>query len=128
MISTLLLLNWRAGNRSVGTEHAAIFRLRTQQRTAAVALIKELAGVGWHDLGFCRAAVRTGDRRFQNHRGHSREDETEHDQSRAERENARHKSGHNRVSACDTRPARADPATTPKQHGAAASETDHGYG
>jgi hypothetical protein len=58
----------------------------------------------------------------------SREHETEHDQNRAERENARHKSGHNRASACDTGRTRGDAAPTPKQHSAAASEADNGNG
>jgi hypothetical protein len=60
--ATLVLLNRRAGDRPIRTEHAAITRLRAQQRAADAALIKKLAGIGWHDLGLCRAAVRTGDR------------------------------------------------------------------
>jgi hypothetical protein len=58
----------------------------------------------------------------------SREHETEHDQNRAEGENARHESGHDRACACDTRRARHSAATTPKQHSAAASEADDGNG
>src|SRR6516225_1295367 len=124
----LLLLNRWAGNRPVGTEHAAISGLRTQQRTAAAALIKELAGVRWHDLGLCRAAVRTGDRRFENHQRHSHEHETENGQNHAEGKDTGRETGNNRASAGDTRRARGDAATTPKQHSAAASEANNGNG
>src|SRR5262249_32706114 len=126
--ATLLLLNRWAGNRPIGTEHAAISGLRTQQTAAAAALIEELASVCWHDLGFCRAAVRTGNCRFENHRCHSREHETENDQNQAERQEARHETGNNRPSTGDARRARGDAASTQKQHSAAAYEADNGNG
>jgi hypothetical protein len=56
------------------------------------------------------------------------EHETQHDQNRAKRENARQESGHNPASACGTRRARRHAATTPKQHSAEASEADNGNG
>jgi hypothetical protein len=49
--------------------------------------------------------------------GHSREHETKHDQNRAERENARHKSGHNLAAARDIRRARSHVAATPTAAG-----------
>ena len=60
-------LNWRARNRAVGTEHAAITLLRPQERPAAGAVIEELARISRHCLQLRRPAQRTGDGGFSNH-------------------------------------------------------------
>ena len=59
-----LHLHRRALDRSVGAEHAAVSRLRPQQRLALFALVEELTGIGRH--GFMRgmAAVRAGQHRL----------------------------------------------------------------
>lgn len=62
-----LSLNWGAGHRAEGAEHAAIARLRPQHGTAAGARIKELACVGRHGFCFGSSAVRTCDNRFKVH-------------------------------------------------------------
>lgn len=59
------LLNRRAGQRAVGAEHAAIARLGPQHRLAALAVVKELAGVRRHRLRFLVPAARAGQRRVQ---------------------------------------------------------------
>ena len=43
-------LNWRAKNRAVRAEYAAIARLRFKPGAAANAVVEELAGVSWHNL------------------------------------------------------------------------------
>jgi hypothetical protein len=121
-----LLLNGRAGNRTVRTEHAAITRFRTQQRAATRAFVKKLAGVGWHDLGLHAATSQTSDRRFQSHRQHSRKHETEHDQNRAERQDARHESGDHRACARGTRCASRCAAATPEEHAATTRKANDG--
>ena len=50
MAAAALLLNGRAGHRSVGTKHAAIASLRLQQRFAVGALVKILARIRRHDF------------------------------------------------------------------------------
>src|ERR1700752_255174 len=61
----LRLLNRRTRDGAVGTEHAAVARLRAQQRAAAWAVEKENACVRWHRLCLGASAVRTGQRTFQ---------------------------------------------------------------
>ena len=61
-----VLLNRRAGHCAVGAEHAAVARLRFEQRVAAFAFVEPLTGVGGHDLGLDVPAQRTGQRRFEN--------------------------------------------------------------
>lgn len=60
-----MFLNRRTGYRAIGTEHAAIARLRLQQYVAALAFIEPLAGVGGHGFGLDVAAVRAGQRGLQ---------------------------------------------------------------
>ena len=54
-----LLLNGRARNTSVRTEHTAITGLGAKQFAAAGAVVKELAGIGGHGLGSLMTAMRT---------------------------------------------------------------------
>lgn len=61
IIGTLALkLDRRAGDRTKRAEHAAISRFRAQQRATALALVEELAGIGWHFLGLSIAALWAG--------------------------------------------------------------------
>src|SRR5262249_13985963 len=60
-------LDRRARHRTVGAEHATIARLRPQPCAATGALVKELAGISRHGLGFCGSAIRTGDNGFKDH-------------------------------------------------------------
>jgi hypothetical protein len=60
------LLHGRAPDRSVGTKDAAISRLWAKQGLATRAFVKVDAGVGGHDFGARRAALRTGQDGFQN--------------------------------------------------------------
>jgi hypothetical protein len=60
-------LNRRTRNRAIGTEHAAITRLRPQRGAAAATWIKEPTGIGGHRLGFCRCAIRASDDGSENH-------------------------------------------------------------
>src|ERR1700732_4461460 len=55
-----LLLNGRAGYRSVRTKHAAIAGLRLKQRFAVAAFIKILTRIRGHDLLLCMAAAWAG--------------------------------------------------------------------
>ena len=63
--SAIQLHRWAFGG-SIGAEHAAVTRLRAQQRPARPALVEELAGIGRHELFLRVAAVRAGDHRAQN--------------------------------------------------------------
>jgi hypothetical protein len=56
-------------NRTIRAEHAAIAREGLESLPAALAIIKELAGVGGHALNGLMAALRAGKRRFQLHEG-----------------------------------------------------------
>ena len=56
----LLKLSRWAGYGAVRAEHAAVTRLRTQQRAAACAFVEELAGVRRHGLNMLMSAPRTG--------------------------------------------------------------------
>jgi len=60
-------LDWWARDRPVGTEHAAIPRLRLKLLATALAVIEELASIRRHLLRRAMAAGRTGDDRFQEH-------------------------------------------------------------
>lgn len=53
--------------RPIGAEHAAIAGLGAQKAAAVRALVKELAGIGWHSLDFFCRAIRTRKYRFENH-------------------------------------------------------------
>jgi hypothetical protein len=55
-------LNRGAGDRAIGTEHAAISFQWPEQFAAPLALVVPLARIGWHDLGLTMATFRTGDR------------------------------------------------------------------
>lgn len=50
-------LDRRTGHVTEGAEHAAVARIRAQERAAAGALVEELAGVGRHRLRRLMAAV-----------------------------------------------------------------------
>jgi hypothetical protein len=65
-----LLLNWRTGDRSVGTEHTTIARLWLQQNLTARAFVKILTGIHGHGLLLRVAAVRASQNRFQDNRAH----------------------------------------------------------
>ena len=65
-----LLLNGRAGYRSVGTKHAAIARLRLQQRFAMGALVEILACICGHDLLPFMTAARAGQYGLQDNGAH----------------------------------------------------------
>lgn len=54
-------LNRRAGDSSKRAKHAAVARLRPQQRSAAGAFVEEQASIGRHRLDFRRAARWAGD-------------------------------------------------------------------
>ena len=58
---------------AIGTEHAAVARLRTQHSATAPAVVEELAGVRGYHLRLPVPTLRTGDGRCQNggHRSHS---------------------------------------------------------
>ncbi len=58
-------LNWRARHIPVGTKHAAVAWLRTQERLAAPAVIEPLASIGRHCLGFGMPTFGTYDGRGQ---------------------------------------------------------------
>jgi len=58
------LLNGRTGYRTIGTKHAAVARLRTQNLTALFAFIKEHTRIVRHRFCFLMAAVRTRNDRF----------------------------------------------------------------
>src|SRR6516162_2546557 len=62
-----LRLDRRARHRTVGAEHATIFRLRPQAGSAAGAFVIESAGVRRHGLGFGYAAARTSNDRREDH-------------------------------------------------------------
>jgi hypothetical protein len=67
LAASLVLLRWRARNRTIGAKHAAIARKRLQSRAAAFAVIEELAGVSGHGLDRLMAAFRAGKRCLQLH-------------------------------------------------------------
>jgi hypothetical protein len=50
-----------AGNRAIGTEHAAVSLQRPEQFAATLALVVPLARIGWHELGLPMTTFRTGD-------------------------------------------------------------------
>jgi hypothetical protein len=60
-------LNRRTPHRSVGTKYAAVARLGLEPFVAALAIIKELAGVRRHLFGRLMAAFGTGDDAFSLH-------------------------------------------------------------
>jgi hypothetical protein len=62
-------LDRRAWHRAVGTEHTAIARQRLKLLSAALADIKELAGVSRHLLGGLVPAPRASQRGFHLHQG-----------------------------------------------------------
>jgi hypothetical protein len=65
--SRLLRLHWWTGLRAVGTEHAAIARLRSQPSTAIGAHIEELACIGRHRFQFRGTATWARDDRLEYH-------------------------------------------------------------
>lgn len=67
-IRVVIQLNRRAGDRSIGAEHAAVSGLRTEQCSAALAFVEELAGVGGHRLDLRRATRRAGEGRLKDDR------------------------------------------------------------
>ena len=56
-----LPLFWGTGNRSKGTEHAAIAGIWPEHRAALFAVIEKLAGVRRHSLHLSMTALRTSD-------------------------------------------------------------------
>lgn len=58
-------LDRRAGDGAVRTENAAITGLGPKNCTTSLAVIKILAGVGWHGFGFDMPAFRAGQNRDQ---------------------------------------------------------------
>lgn len=62
-----ILLDRGAWHRAVGAEHAAVASERLKPRSAALAVVEELAGVGRHGLGSLVLALGTGQRRFKLH-------------------------------------------------------------
>lgn len=69
-IAFTLLLNGRTRNRAIRAEHAAIPGLGPQQRAAAEAIIKKLAGVSRHGFACLMAAFGAGQGAFKNNFGH----------------------------------------------------------
>jgi hypothetical protein len=67
--AALARLDGRARNGPIGAEHATIARLRLQALAAALAIIKEQAGVFRHPFEGLLAAFRTGDGRLLDHAG-----------------------------------------------------------
>jgi len=61
-----MVLDRRAFNCAVRAKHAAIPLLGFEQGAAKLAIIKKLAGIGWHGFRFGMTAVRAGDGRFEN--------------------------------------------------------------
>src|SRR5439155_17362358 len=61
-----VLLNGRAGHRSVRAEDAAVARLGLEQRLAGDTLVEILASVGGHGFELGDAAGRTGQRGVEN--------------------------------------------------------------
>jgi hypothetical protein len=60
-MASMAVLFWRTWNGAVGTEHAAIAGQRLKSLSAALAIIKKLAGVNRHLFHGLMAALRTGD-------------------------------------------------------------------
>ena len=63
------LLYWRARHGAIRTKHAAVPLLGTQERSASSAIVEKLTCVGRHRFCPADVAVRTGDRRFDDHMG-----------------------------------------------------------
>ena len=61
-------LDRRTGYRAVGAENAAITRFWFEERAAALALVKPLAGIRRHGLVLRMPAMRTGNRAIKNRR------------------------------------------------------------
>src|ERR1043165_7736241 len=57
-------LHGRTLDGAIGTEHAAVARLGAQHRLAALALVEELTGIGWHDLPLGVTALWTSQHRL----------------------------------------------------------------
>ena len=70
--ATLLavLLDGRARYRPIRAEDAAVTGFRLQHRVAMLTLVKPLTGIGGHAFRFDMPAVRTSQRRIQNHCTH----------------------------------------------------------
>ena len=66
-LSATLRLNWRTRHRAVGTKYAAISCLRPELRSAASALILNLAGIGPHRLRLCGSTTRACNDRLIDH-------------------------------------------------------------
>ena len=60
-------MGWRARNRSVRAEDAALPRFGAQQRSTAAAFVEKPAGVGRHGLEFRGATPRTRNQRLADH-------------------------------------------------------------
>ena len=56
---TVALLDRRTGNGAVGTEYTAVTFFGFEQGAAGYAIIKPLAGIRGHDLGFPVTTFRT---------------------------------------------------------------------
>ena len=63
----LILLNWWTRHRAVRAENATVARLWFKPLAASLAVIEELASVGWHPLNRLVPTLRTGDRRGFDH-------------------------------------------------------------
>jgi hypothetical protein len=61
------LLNWRTGDRAIGTEHATIALSGLQPSTTTLAVIEELASIGRHRFDGLVVALGAGQGRFKLH-------------------------------------------------------------
>jgi hypothetical protein len=61
-VAFTVLLDWRTGDITKGTEHAAIALEWPKQLTAAHTIVVELAGIGGHLFLFRVTTLRTGKR------------------------------------------------------------------
>lgn len=67
------LLDRRARDVCIRTEHAAVALQRTQNIAAMLAVLKKLAGIHWHCLGRDAPALGEGERRAERHHSPPRE-------------------------------------------------------
>jgi hypothetical protein len=59
--TSFVLLDWRTWHRPIRAEHATIAGLRLKPLATSLAVIEELASVGWHLLSRLVPALRTSD-------------------------------------------------------------------
>jgi hypothetical protein len=55
-VAAVIALDWRARDRAIGAEYATIAGEGLKPYPAALAVIEELAGIGWHCLDGLMAA------------------------------------------------------------------------